>query len=390
MAVIGISPINMAPHKIKPHKMATSTAIDNITFRAALIRRTNIKIIYFLISAFFLTSLCIAIFNRDLLPAKYFYDSGHLTSFFGKFNGFTAGDSFGNTALLYELLLLTGHERIAAILTSLIFNIFVLKCFSVPSRTTFTGMQNIILFCFTCIIGSIYMAQYTKELVVLVIVIFFIMSKTRGQKILWLILALLYARYFRQYWFLVIVFYIYYSILFKISRNFLFFLLGIIAALLFLAILFQVAMGVDLAYYRYSVNDVRTYDQDANTMILPLLPTGNFFLEWANGVVQFFLMFFPFSLLTGNLVYFAFFIVMASIGLRCFFVIRSSIQARKLSLVLQENRCLALFFSLVTIQSIFEPDYGSYIKHLTPILPLVIYAFCSQEKWCPDQRNIRA
>jgi purine-cytosine permease-like protein len=35
-------------------------------------------------------------------------------------------------------------------------------------------------------------------------------------------------------------------------------------------------------------------------------------------------------------------------------------------------RLVALVLSLTVVQSVFEPDYGSYVRHLTPLLPLML------------------
>lgn len=252
-------------------------------------------------------------------------------------------------------------------------------------------MHNVILFAFTCLTGAIYLAQYSKEAIVMLIVfLFFGLSKTRRQQFVWIGIACLYAAYFRTYWILVLAMYVYYSLIFKISRRTVFVLFSIVVAFLLLAIAFQVVLGVDLAYYRYTVNDARMYDPNANTMIMPLLPTGNVVLEWLNAVIQFFLMFIPIPLLTGNPLYLLFFVVTASIGIRLYGAIHISLRDKRLRKGERENRCLALLLAFVTIQSIFEPDYGSYIKHLTPMLPLILYVLCWHQQWRLERRASHA
>lgn len=361
-------------------------SINIATYRASAIRQRNILIINGLIVFWLVICLCVAIFSRNLLPAKYFFDSGHIASLFGQAKGFILGDSYNNVALFYDMTLLAGSDRITALLTAVIFSLFVFKCFSVPASMDWRGIHNIAIFCFSCIAGSIYLAQYSKEsLVMLVTFLFLSWSRTIGQLIVWMLLVCVYAAYFRTYWFMVLMLYVYYAMVFKVARNTFFVFFSIAVAFMALAFAFHLVLGVDLAYYRYSVNDVRMYDVDAKTMIRPLLPIGNPALEWANGVIQFFLMFFPFPLLTGNLQYLVFFLVTASIAVRLFSIIRTSVAARHLSKSKRENRCLALILAFVTIQSIFEPDYGSYIKHLTPMLPLVLYCFCWHQQWHRDR-----
>jgi hypothetical protein len=33
---------------------------------------------------------------------------------------------------------------------------------------------------------------------------------------------------------------------------------------------------------------------------------------------------------------------------------------------------LSVLWAVLTVQAIFEPDYGSYLRHLTPMLPLIL------------------
>jgi hypothetical protein len=33
---------------------------------------------------------------------------------------------------------------------------------------------------------------------------------------------------------------------------------------------------------------------------------------------------------------------------------------------------LSVLWAMLTVQAIFEPDYGSYLRHLTPMLPLIL------------------
>lgn len=366
-------------------------AIDMSVHHAHAIRTRNAQIIQGAVLLWLVICFCLAVMNQDILPAKYFFDSGNIVSRFSYVQHFSLGNSYDNTALFYDLLLLSESQHFTAFITSFVFSVFVFICFTIPRQMDLRGVHNVLLFAFTCLTGAIYLAQYSKEAIaMLVVFLFFCLSRTRLQQLIWIVVVCVYAAYFRTYWFLVLAMYIYYSIVLKISRRTILVLFSVIVAFLMLAIAFKVVLGVDLAYYRYVVNDSRMYDSNANSMITPLLPTGNIVLEWLNAIIQFFLMFFPFPLLTGNPVYLLFFLVTASIGLRLYRIIRSSINEGQLGNSIRENRCMALILAFVTIQSIFEPDYGSYIKHLTPMLPLVLYVLCWQQKWRPKESRTYA
>jgi 4-amino-4-deoxy-L-arabinose transferase-like glycosyltransferase len=37
-------------------------------------------------------------------------------------------------------------------------------------------------------------------------------------------------------------------------------------------------------------------------------------------------------------------------------------------------RCVLLALAFVTVQGVFEPDYGSALRHLSPLIPLIAFA----------------
>jgi hypothetical protein len=42
-----------------------------------------------------------------------------------------------------------------------------------------------------------------------------------------------------------------------------------------------------------------------------------------------------------------------------------------------EKLCFCFAFSFLMTQAIFEPDYGSFLRHLSPISPLLMYLLLS-------------
>ncbi|QBQ96697.1 hypothetical protein [Paraburkholderia pallida] len=345
-------------------------------YRSLMIRRRNKKIVQAFIVLWILACLCFSLFAQDVLPAKYLFDAGNIASRFGYVDQFAVGEAYDNTALFYELCLLSESQHLAAFVTTLLFSFFILKCGTFASQMDWGAMHSLLLFTFICVVSAVYLGQYSKEATSMLITMsFFGLSNTMRGRVVWMLIACIYATYFRAYWVPVVILYIYYGFVLKRSRSIVVFLSSIAIAILLLALAFKAILGVDLAYYRYMVNDTRTYDANANTMIVPLLPTGGIGLEWLNGVVQYLLMFFPIPLISGNPLYLAFVAIIGSIGVRIFMISRAILHSDLDRRTLQ-TECLALVVSFVTVQSIFEPDYGSYIRHLLPMLPLVLYVMC--------------
>lgn len=347
-------------------------------YRDHAISVRNTQLTHGFIVLWLLTCLCVAIFARDFLPAKYLFDAGNIASRFGYVDRFVVGEAYDNTALFYELLFLSGSPHLAAFIIPTVFSVFTLKCMTVQKPLGWGALHSLVLYAFICFVSAVYLGQYSKEATsMLVTMAFFYMSRTLRTRLIWLLIACVYAAFFRPYWFIVVAMYFYYGFFLKRSRHMTVFMLSIVLAILMLALAFQFVLGVDLAYYRYMVNDTRTYDISANTMITPLLPTGGIGLEWLNGVLQFILMFFPVPLISGNPLYISFILILASIAIRLILAIRVTLRSNRSERRSRRTECLALVVAFITVQSIFEPDYGSYIRHLLPVLPLVLYVLCT-------------
>ncbi|WP_321858690.1 hypothetical protein [Paraburkholderia tropica] len=311
------------------------------------------------------------------MPAKYLFDAENIASRFGYVNRFVLGQSYDNTALFYDFLLLSRHRHLAAFVFSFIFVYFVSRCLVVSGRINLDSLHDLLIFSFACVVGAVYLGQYSKESTSLLLVIaFMVLSNTRSGRLLWVVMACIYAAYFRPYWAIVVALYLFFRFILNRGRTPAVFFLSIVFALFALALMFNVVLGIDLAYYRYVVNDTRTYDVAANTMIKPILPVGGIILEWCNAVLQFILMFFPLPLISANPLYLVFFVMIASLGIRLWSMLKNLANIPRELRATKSKECLGLLMAFVTVQSIFEPDYGSYIRHLMPMLPVALFITC--------------
>jgi hypothetical protein len=362
----------------KERRRRYSAMVMLSSFRNNMIGERNARIIQGVMLLWIMICLCLAIFAKDVLPPKYLFDAGNIASRFGYVNRFTIGQSYDNTALFYEVILLSQSQHLASVVFSTTFFVFSLKCTAVPRFLNWGALHSLLLFAFACMAGAVYLGQYSKESTSLLLVMaFMLISGTVGGRLIWIVIACFYAAYFRPYWAIVLGFYIIFRFVIKYAKSLGGLLLSIILTLFILALAFKLLLGIDLAFYRYVVNDTRTYDVSANTLIKPLLPVGGVFLGWCNGVMQLFLMFFPISLISANPLYLAFFVIMASLGIRLVLMLRDLVNIPAALRQSKQTECLALLMAFVTVQSIFEPDYGSYIRHLMPMLPVALF-FCSR------------
>lgn len=124
---------------------------------------------------------------------------------------------------------------------------------------------------------------------------------------------------------------------------------------------------------RSSVNDMRTElgDKDANTMIMEVFGRNNNFLTFsANYILDFFRLIFPVELFVKGIKYAVFAvyqIVLSSIVITS--LKNNKGDARKLV-------ALSCVIGFMMISAIFEPDFGSFVRHqccIAPLLTIITY-----------------
>ena len=164
-----------------------------------------------------------------------------------------------------------------------------------------------------------------------------------------------------------------------------------------LQVVFNLFLGEALSFSRVAINDLRAdINISVGSLIVDFLP-DQVGLQWLNAFLVFLSLLFPWPLiLGGSHVY----LVMAVVlGLLWSLVAWSIVQIQRERAAVRRGRpaqsvrgglrggvlrappserrprperAAALLLALVMVQAIFEPDYGSYVKHIVPALPLFI------------------
>ncbi|VVO03213.1 hypothetical protein [Pseudomonas fluorescens] len=319
--------------------------------------------------------LLLALMNEYILPRYFFYDSRTISSFIKLGTGFASGDSFSSTAAFYTLF---GVERnsipfslVSFFTVFLTFNFYLKK-----SKARSLDFFEFTLIAFLAVLSMAYMTALSKELIVLLFIAPFIFFSKRGLPglIAWSFIALAYAFFFRTYWFLLIAMFWGIYIVFRFSRSVAVLIAAIPIALFALAVFFVFYLGVDLDSYRTLVNDVRieSGDEDARTMILPWVQGGGVLTGWLNSFITWitlmvplplFLLFSPYHMLISVLISILFYKFWKAALLE--------FHSKKSP---EKAACFSLVISFTALQCIFEPDYGSYVKHLSPFFPMIVYA----------------
>ncbi|MBD9719531.1 hypothetical protein IB240_14090 [Raoultella sp. RLT01] len=331
----------------------------------------------------------LAVFKENIIPKYFFFDANTIADFIQYAKELVPGDSFSNTALFYKVLGVGRDSLVFSILSTaiIVFGFFLY----VKKQTKRLSFVDIALLYFYMLLSVIYMTLLSKDFIVFLVVmplLFFSKKGTFGI-VCWTIIAAFYAFYFRTYWFLFIgVFWgLYITCKFLSKTNRLFVIC--ILSLLFLAIVLQLALGVDVDNFRKIVNDVRLDqgNENANSMILPFLPGGGLIIGWINVSLTWISFMIPFPLIMSLSLYY---IIISLLVILLYYKFWSALKVELLKDNKKRNQpclvisCVILAFTLT--QSLFEPDYGSYVRHLAPFYPLFFYVIFVN-KMSPKERD---
>lgn len=332
-----------------------------------------------ILALLFWAILCIALMiyavtKQQILPEYFFFDEKTILNFIQWGSNFEIGNSYSSTAAFFSFL---NADKNALTFTVTSSAIIIWQYFYSLNKARAKNITStdVILFVFLAVLSITYITMLSKEFVVSLILFPFIYFSQRGTMgiLLWCALALVYAAFFRSYWFIMIPMFLGIYWTFKKTNNPLVLILITPIALLFLSFAFSVFLGVDLDNFRTTVNDVRMDlgENNARTMILPWITGGGPILSWINSCITWltlmlpiplFILLSPYYLLIATLVAILFYK-----SWKAFFTVLPHKQQSDLA------ACSALIISFTAVQSIFEPDYGSYVKHLAPLFPLFLY-----------------
>ena len=349
-------------------------------------KKISKKFLYVLL-IIIIETVVIKAFMYDVLPKKYFYDSNHILNVM---RGIGSADKvYKHTANIFNKINFLKLKNIkqwgyavSAAFTTILIIIFY-------KRRRMSKQESI--FVFSCIaLLNIYVFGLTKDVIqffYFLLLYIIINNKKLGtySKLILSCIVLLYeAINFRVYYaimamLLVTIFFIYkFMIRGKTLNKKKIFKIIVIAILCFFAEVFVVQLLSKENYYsilyaRSSVNSVRDDDVDAVTIINDLLGKNtNYFKFMANYCINFIRMLIPVELLLKGVKYIPFIIFQIYIGYQLF----------KLSRKMNDNKVLwfsaVLSFEMVSV--IFEPDFGSFIRHESALILILLKIIEFNEK----------
>lgn len=325
--------------------------------------------------------IVVAMFKEYVMPPYYFYDQETIFQIMKTTFSFMPANSYGSSAYFYRIL---GFEK-SSVFFALLSSLLIMGTYVFILIKVRGGDLNIVdlgVFLFFIFLSVINLTWQNKDFIVFLVMLPLLLtfaSRATGL-IVWTLLAMVYAYYFRTYWFLFLLeFYGLWIASRYLKTGKALFILCLLS-LLALSIMVSVALGVDADSFRTSVNEGRMDNgqEGSNTIIRPWVGGGNPLLGWINISITWITFFVPFPLILLLSPYYlviSFFIIMM---FKKIWQVASRVMTDKSYPLLTVFTLLVIAFTV--IQSMFEPDYGSYVRHLAPMYPLMFYIYLSLGK----------
>lgn len=371
--MVGAVPVSavIPPFYQPPVEFIESREMFLETTRSAAVRlRQTVTVtdLVFLLS--FSVGLCLVVFRQTIFPAKFFYDGIQIQ---GLAQGTVAVDgdlNFGRVAQVYAALGLQSEADLAALGGYLFFSACTVVVYAHVRQSLSQIRTARLIIATSMLLGAAYLGDYSKDVFVLpLVLIITTVPAPRRFDIAVFVAMLLYATVFRQYWYLIACLYLAARVfgLHKArARTTLILAITTIVATSFAA---SLALGQPVNAFRTEYNESRVGSQDAASSIPGYFP-GNDWLSVAGDVFTTFIFLqAPIPLLLLGGVYYLF---LAALIFWLWQLIALWQPGKRAGFGVRQQRVFALFASLLVVQSLFEPDYGSALRHLTPLMPLLL------------------
>lgn len=323
----------------------------------------------------------ITVFGRDFLPPKFTYDSATLRTHLD-FRDLWSGlsfDGYVNTARVWSLVL---HVLPEGIVSPLFY------CLLVALAVRLLGVWEVRLVRYHVLAGawivctSIFLSDISKEFFALPVAIWFCLAGTWGSRLLATLLFLFYAAFFRQYWAICYFYFVFVLIALRMHiahrpR------LAVLVLVLAYVVPFVAAdaLGLEpLTEARNMVNADRVDSPDARSAFNNPLENTGFAADLGNAVIAWPYMNVPVALLLDaaapHYVFFAAFQICSLwfFVAGCASFLRDAKRFRYRDSI--HLRCAAFVIAYSLTQAIFEPDFGSFLRHeLVFMIPMLILVF---------------
>lgn len=323
-------------------------------------------------------ALIVAPAMRFVLPERFLLDDAHLQLAMEPQTMHLTDSSFQGVAAVYTAL---GLEHLAPIAGLANVTLFVLCTVLAVGweRVRAASPLELAAVGACLVIGLAYLGQYSKELITLVIgALVLIGPRRRAWDVVLVLACVAYGVFLRPYWFLVGAFYLCWRFVLPRTRRPLLLLIVVIALYAALQPAFGIVLSGGLQSQREAVNTVRENPESVGSLITSPLPDAAGPLGVLAALLMVVLLIVPLPLLAGGSPFhMASGMVILALWLAVLVPVLGGRLVERRSAPPSRSRTIAtraasLLLALLLAQALFEPDYGSYLKHLAPLLPLAL------------------
>lgn len=295
---------------------------------------------------------------ENVFPDKYFYDSLRILNMI-KIKDFydRSGDSYGLTAYIFSFIPIKKLQDYNIFLYLFFIGFFINLVLKVPRTMKFYVLNFIYLF-----LSIVYLLRPGKEFLQLVMLglCYFYRKYTP----LFLIVG---GVVFRQYLMLQAGIYIGIWILANKKNKKLWFvvllILFVVLNIKFSKLMFEIFSVRDI------VNKYRIDSVDAKTIILNILQGKSIALYYINYLINFFRLLFPIELILKSIKYIPYIVFQIWLSLKLW--------SWKKNI---KHEYVMLLYSYILVSTIFEPDFGSFLRHTIPYFIFIINLMKWKEK----------
>jgi hypothetical protein len=318
-----------------------------------------------------LVCILVAFFKESIFPEKYFNDTITIQRLI-KHPYKDLGDSaFTNTAKFFRIFHIDKYflAPVLAIISYFLVIYFSFKKYSVEA----ISLSNFFLIVSYSAMAMVYMSTYSKDLVLFLFVIVPFVFFEKKYILIWTLFAIFYAAFFRDYWFVTIL--LFWGLKIFIIKKPKFLILTIPLFYFLISCVYNYIFGVSLSMIRYITNIDRDADS-AQTAIKNYVDGNNFLLEAVNFIITLVFLIIPIPLL---LLAKPFYVILTLLIVVFFYnFIKLYVKEYKNE---KFTNIFSFVISFILVQSLFEPDYGSFVRHLAPLYPIIFVCIAKNTKF---------
>ncbi|MFT4437027.1 hypothetical protein [Caballeronia sp. 15715] len=324
-----------------------------------------------------LSVLCFVSINHEaLLPERFLLDQRYILERMMadvRFEPF--GDSFDNLAWCFRAL---GIGSLGISLFGYFVSTLGLLLAVWRSGVASLSFIELIVIFFWLFDQTVYIGLPSKEIVISSAILLILLCRDwRFVILVFIVCTAVVAIFFRSYWAITLVptLLLYFGA--PVLRKPPLLLLLAVVMFVCVAIDFRIQYGEALDFARQSVNEWRDPSEVAS-LIVQIIPGGNIVSDVSNTMLILGTFLLPLPLILSG-------VATQTLGGICTFfsLVYMFGRYQKRTVLGEPGRfdrlCFCFTVSFLATQAIFEPDYGSFLRHLSPISPLLLYLLLSSK-----------